>query len=390
MYLFYWIAGSLLGLIWLWRMVGAAFGMPKVDDITRPEWDVAVAEGVVPAPRVTVVVPARNEEDGVGQCLSSLLEMDYPNYEVIAVNDRSSDSTGEIMDRIAETDAGKKQLKVIHVAELPLRWLGKTHAMWSAAAQATGEWILFTDGDVVYRADTMRRAVGYAEQSRADHLVLFPTMIMKSVGERMMIGFFQAMFVFGNRPWKVADPDAFDFLGVGAFNMIRKSAYEKIGTYEAMRLEVIDDLWLGKAVKENRLAQRIVFGNGLISLHWAKGAMGVVGNLTKNFFALMRFKWWIAVLAMIGLAYFNIAPFIGVLVAPGWSKLGYAVALVAIAGLYGGMSRKSNVSPMYFFAHPVGAVLVIYTLMKSTWLVLSQGGVTWRGTKYALDELTRG
>jgi glycosyltransferase involved in cell wall biosynthesis len=389
MHTFHNIAGGVLGAVWVWRMVGAAIGMPKVDDITRPEWD-ATGDAARFQPRVSVVVPARNEEDGIGECLSSLLAADYPNYEVIAVDDRSSDRTGEIMERIAATDAGKQKLKVIHVAELPLRWLGKTHAMWSAAAQATGEWILFTDGDVIFRADTLRRAVAYAEHSRADHLVLFPTMIMNSAGERMMIGFFQAMFVFGNRPWKVADPDAFDFLGVGAFNMIRKSAYEKIGTYEAMRLEVVDDLWLGKAVKENRLAQRIVFGNGLISLHWAKGAMGVVGNLTKNFFALLRFKWWIAVAAVVGLAYVNIVPFIGVLFAPGWSKLGYGLALVAIAGLYGGMSRKSKVPPIYFLAHPVGAVLVIYTLMKSTWLVLSQGGVTWRGTKYALDELTRG
>ncbi|MCU1287127.1 MAG: glycosyl transferase, family 2 [Acidobacteriales bacterium] len=384
MHQFHSIAGGLLGAVWFWRLVDAALGMPKVDDINRPEWDVPTGQS---APRVTVVVPARNEAEGIQQCLSSLLALDYPNYEVIAVNDRSTDRTGEIMDEIAATEAGKKRLKVIHVTELPARWLGKTHAMWTAGLQATGEWILFTDGDVVYRADTIRRAIAYAEKSAADHLVLFPTMIMKSAGERMMIGLFQIMFVFGNRPWKVADPDAFDFIGVGAFNMIRKSAYEKIGTFEIMRLEVVDDLWLGKAVKQHRLAQRIVFGSGLISLRWAKGAMGVVGNLTKNFFALMRFNWAIALGAALALAFLNLGPFVGIALAPGWQKLGYGVALASIAGMYCGMSRKSKVSPIYFFAHPIGAVLLIYTLVKSTWLALTQGGVTWRGTKYGLAEL---
>jgi glycosyltransferase involved in cell wall biosynthesis len=381
---FHSIAGGLLGAVWLWRLVDAAFGMPKVDDITRKEWDVATKEAT---PRVTVVVPARNEAEGIQQCLSSLLAVDYPNLEVIAVNDRSTDRTGEIMDQLAATDAGKLRLKVIHVTKLPARWLGKTHAMWKAALEATGEWILFTDGDVVFRADTIRRAITYAEKSAADHLVLFPTMIMKSAGERMMIGLFQIMFVFGNRPWKVADPDAFDFIGVGAFNMIRKSAYEKIGTFEIMRLEVVDDLWLGKAVKQHRLAQRIVFGYGLISLRWAKGAMGVVGNLTKNFFALMRFNWAIALAAAVALAFLNLGPFAGVLLAHGWEKLGYGVALASIAAMYCGMSQKSKVSPMYFFAHPIGTVLLICTLVKSTWLALTQGGVTWRGTKYELAEL---
>src|SRR4051812_42454149 len=155
MHMFHYIFGGLLGAVWVWRMVGAAIGMPKVDDIRRPEWDSSAEDS---APRVSVVVPARNEEAGIGECLSSLLSMDYPDYEVIAVDDRSSDRTGEIMDGIATTEAGKQRLKVIHVAELPPRWLGKTHAMWSAAKESGGEWILFTDGDVVFRADTLRRA----------------------------------------------------------------------------------------------------------------------------------------------------------------------------------------------------------------------------------------
>ena len=386
MHLFHWIFGGLLGALWLSRLIDGAIGMPSVADITRPEWDL-YPKG--PASRVTVIVPARNEEECIEQCLSSLLEQDYADYEIIAVNDRSTDKTGEVMDRLAEAESGKQCLRILHVAELPPRWLGKTHAMWTAASQATGDWILFTDGDIVFREDTLRRSVTYAQASGADHLVLYPTMIMKTFGERMMISFFQIMFVFANRAWKVADPKAHDFIGVGAFNMVRRSTYESIGSYEALRLTVIDDMFLGRLVKAKGFAQRNVFGRDLISLRWAKGAMGVVGNLNKNFFALMRFNWAISLLAAVLLAVVNIGPFAGLLAATGWSKAGYAVALLSIALLYVGMSSKSQVSPMYFVWHPVSTILVIYTLMRSTWAVLANDGITWRGTHYSLSELKK-
>ena len=151
-------------------------------------------------------------------------------------------------------------LRVIHHQELPAGWLGKTHAMWTATNEASGEWLLFTDADVLFKADSVRRAMAYAEAEKADHVVLFPQMIMKTPGEYMMIAFFQTMFVFGHRPWKVADPKSRDHMGVGAFNLIRRNVYEAVGTYEALRMEVLDDMKLGKVVKNAGFAQRNVFG----------------------------------------------------------------------------------------------------------------------------------
>src|SRR5262249_6223146 len=153
--------------------------------------------------------------------------------EVIAVNDRSTDRTGEHMDNVASLPEAHGRLKVVHVSELPPGWLGKPHAMWTAANAADGEWLLFTDADVLYRPDVLRRTLAYAEAERADHVVLFPRMIMHSPGERMMIAFFQTLFVFGHRPWKVADPKTKDHMGVGAFNLVRRSVYESVGTYRA-------------------------------------------------------------------------------------------------------------------------------------------------------------
>ena len=387
---FHWIAGTILAVAWFSRIVDAALGMPSVADVSRPEWD---RSPVTPAgnPRVSIIVPARNEEDSIEASLSALLALDYDNYEVIAVNDRSTDRTGEIMEEIGkDPHRNNGRLNVLHHRELPAGWLGKTHAMWTAANEATGEWLLFTDADVMFKPDSLRRAMAYAEFERADHVVLFPRMIMKRVGEFMMIAFFQTMFVFGHRPWKVADPTTQDHMGVGAFNLVRRNVYDAVGTYEALRMEVLDDMKLGKVVKQAGFAQRNVFGEDLISIRWAHGAKGVVDNLTKNFFAVLAFQWWRTLLSAFGLAFLNLMPFLGVWLAHGWARVPYAVALLSMFAIYMGMSWRSAVPPYYFLLHPVSTVLFVYTLLRSMAHTLWNDGIVWRGTRYPLEELRKG
>ena len=243
---FHWIAGTILAMAWVSRILDAALGMPSVADVSRPEWD---RNPVLPSgnPRVSIIVPARNEEEIIEQALNTLLALDYDNYEVIAVNDRSTDRTGEIMEQIAELKSksppclcqkrgdkdGTRSYRAVHHSELPPGWMGKTHAMWTAANEATGDWLLFTDADVLFKPDSLRRALAYAESVPADHLVMFPRMIMKRPGEYMMIAFFQTMFLFGHRPWKVADPSTDDHMGVGAFNLVRRRVYDSVGTYRS-------------------------------------------------------------------------------------------------------------------------------------------------------------
>ena len=399
----YWIAGGILALAWFSRIVEAAIGMPHIADIARPEWDrrpLSANGNPNPGAKISIIVPARNEAEHIRETLVQLLALDYSNYEIIAVNDRSTDRTGQIMDDVAENDllhdAGADRsvrptrLKVIHVSELPSGWLGKTHAMWLAGQQASGDWLLFTDADVLFKPDSLRRAVAYAEAERADHVVLFPRMIMKRPGERMMIAFFQALFVFGHRPWKVADPKSRDHMGVGAFNLVRRSVYDAVGTYLALRMEVLDDMKLGKVIKNAGFVQRNVFGEDLISLHWAKGTFGVVNNLTKNFFAVLSFQWWRTVVTVVGLGFLNLGPFLGVWLAHGWARVPYAIALASLFAIYRGMSFRSPVPPYYFFLHPVGTSLFMYILLRSMFHALWNDGIVWRGTKYSLEELRKG
>ncbi len=386
---FHWISGGILALAWFSRIVEAFFGLPSIADISRPEWDRRPATPNGNA-RVSIIVPARNEEESIRETLVQLLALDYSNYEVIAINDRSTDETGRKMDEVAASPDAHGLLKVIHISELPTGWLGKTHAMWTAGLEATGDWLLFTDADVLFKSDTLRRAIAYAEAERADHVVLFPRMIMKRAGEKMMIAFFQALFVFGHRPWKVADPNARDHMGVGAFNLVRRSVYDKVGTYRALRMEVLDDMKLGKVVKNAGFAQRNVFGEDLISLRWAKGAFGIVNNLTKNFFAVLSFQWPRTVASIVGLGFLNLGPFLGIWLAHGWARLPYAVALGSLFLIYYGMSSRSAIPAYYFFLHPIGTSLFMYTLLLSMAHTFSNNGIVWRGTRYPLDELRKG
>jgi glycosyltransferase involved in cell wall biosynthesis len=377
-------SSTALGATWLYHSVAAQRGIPQIADLTGPEFAVGVGSSL---PRVSIIVPARNEAAMIESAVRSLLAIDYPDYEVIAVNDRSEDATGEILERL-KLEFGAR-LVVVHVRELPKGWLGKTHAMWCAARESTGEWLLFSDADVLHAQGALRRAVGYAEREQADHFVLLPTMITKTPGERMMIAFFQAMFIFAFRPWKVRDPRARDSMGVGAFNMVRRNAYEKIGTYESMKLSVVDDMRLGEKIKQAGLASRVAFGDGMVSVHWASGATGIMRNLTKNFFAQMRYSVGIVLAASLAMLWLHLGPWLGTLFSAGWARVVYALALACLVMVYVAMGKRTKIAPVYVLTHPVASLLMVCTMLLSTVLALVRGGVMWRGTFYPLKELRR-
>lgn len=386
-----WGVSIFLAGVWLSRLLVVGLNLDKIPEISGPDYDLAPREPSGHVPRVSIVVPARNEADHIEAALRSLLELDYPDYEVIAVDDRSDDETGEAMDLLSESRPSQptsgSRLQVLHIEHLPAGWLGKTHAMWRGAQITTGDWILFTDADVVFRSDALRRAIAYAEREKADHAVLFPTMVMSSAGERMMIAFFQSQFVFARLPWKVSDPKSRDAIGVGAFNLIRRQVYERIGTYERMRLEILDDMRLGEIVKQEGFRQRVAFGRGLLRLRWVFGTYGMVRNLTKNGFAILRFNGWFLLLAVCGILLVNVGPYVGAMFAPGWARAGFGVALATLIAIYVGMSWHSDVPPYYVLLHPIGALLFCYALVRSAVLTLLHDGVDWRGTHYSLAEL---
>ena len=359
--------------------------MPKVPDLARPEW---LPDSQEVLPQISIIVPALNEEEKLEAALRSLLVLDYPDYEVIAINDRSSDRTGEIMDRLASENPSR--LKVVHVTTLPEKWLGKPNALQRGSELATGEWLLFTDADVSFRPDALSRAIQLAKRAEADHLVIFPTLITESWGERMMLAFLSLAFTL-RRLWKVSNPQArHDFVGVGAFNMVRRSAFDALGGMQPLRMEVVEDMKLGKLIKNHGFKQVAAFGDGLLTIHWARGAWGIVRNLRKNTFAFLGFNWLLTLLAIVGLFVVHLGLYIGIVFAPGWSKIGFAMGLLSLALFYVGIHRHLKISPIYFFLHPLSTVMMCLALVQSAYFTLKNGGIEWRGTRYPLEDLRKG
>jgi glycosyltransferase involved in cell wall biosynthesis len=387
----FWISGLLLAIGWTIPVIRAAIYFRHVADLTLPEFE---PPADVPLPALTVVVPARNERETVEPAMRSLFRLNYPDYQIIAVNDRSTDATGDILEGLAASSESAGRLRVLHVLELPSGWLGKTHAMWLGAEQGNrsgrgDDWILFTDADCIFHPDCLRRALHYAVRTDTEHLALMPTGIMHSLSERMMMSFPQVTGNLALRPWKVRDPQARDFVGVGAFNLISRSAYNAVGTYQKMSMAVVDDLKLGEAVKQAGLRQDIVYGKDLVRVRWLIGAWGIVRNLEKNLFALFQFRMSLAIAACLAVLLICVWPFVGIFLAPGWVKAAFAVALLMVLGMHFITARVSTISPLIFLTFPLAALVFVTAVLRSAYVALRDGGITWRGTKYSLEELRK-
>lgn len=377
-----------IALGWVWRTVTALRCLPRIPNLTESCYAAPGPAGDVAA-QLTVIVPARNEAAAIESTLKSLLAQRLP-LRVIAVDDRSTDETGAIMDRVAAQPlpAGK-QLTVIHVTELPDGWLGKNHALALAARQATTPWMLFTDGDVQFAPEALSRALGYAEGVNAGHFVMLPTPILHTRGERMMMSFLQVVVVVAASLWRIPDPKAKrESIGVGAFNLIRREVYDGVGGFEALRMEVLEDVRLGYTVKRKGYRQEVAFGPGLAQVHWAPGAMGIVSNLTKNAFAVFQFRVPLLLAACVLLTTMCLAP------VAGWfgsdlCRLACVVILAMQFVMYSYYRRFSDFPRWYFVTYPVAGMLFVYSLLRSVWTTLRQGGVIWRGTFYPLRELRR-
>jgi glycosyltransferase involved in cell wall biosynthesis len=367
---------------WVWRAADAALGVPTIPDLLQGD----PGREPVGAPTLTVIVPARNEARDIRACLESLVRQDYAGVRVVAVNDRSTDATGAVMEAMAAEWPGR--LRVVHVTELPAEWLGKTHAMALAARQSETDFLLFTDADVVFAPAALRLALAEAVNSQADHFVLAPTTIIKRWDEAALLAFFQMFGVWAARPWKVADPKATrDAVGIGAFNMLRRTAYEAVGGYEALRMEVVEDLGIARRIKRAGLRQRLAFGRGLVSIHWAAGGWGLMGVMTKNVFAAARFNVGFLLGGCAWLGGFCVVPFV-LLWTPGLRVAG-AIAIASMAWAYGVFERHSGLSVWNVLAAPFAATVFCFVMLRSMLTTLRQGGVVWRGTFYSLKELKK-
>jgi glycosyltransferase involved in cell wall biosynthesis len=343
-------------------------------------------------PRVSIIFAARDEARKLPAALETMLSLDYPDYEVIAVDDRSADATGRIMDEFA---AKNLLLRVIHISSLPSGWLGKPHALDQGYQLATGSWIVFTDADVHFAHDVLRRVMYLALDQRLDHLTLITRMQMDGFWERVAITYFGMAFSLGTEVWRTSDPRSSSYTGVGAFQLIRKDAYEKIGGHRRLAMEVVDDMKLGKIVKLGGFSSQVGLASQHVSVHWQHGLKNVIKGTTKNFFAVSGFRvWWVG-FHVLGILLASIFPWVALicLLARGNHSAALVFAAIAVATpliMHTVIAIRAKISPLYGLTHPIGAIIFAWMVVRSTIVTLWQGGVVWRDTFYPLDELRRG
>ena len=301
-------------------------------------------------------------------------------------DDRSKDGTGAILETAAQTDA---RLKPVHVA-LPDGWLGKPHALQQAYERSSGEWLVFTDADVHFRPDLLRRSIALAQTKNWDHMTLLGAPKMFTPSEKIVMTFFGLAFVIGTRPWSASNRDSAGYNGVGAFQLIRRRAYEQIGTHRRLAMEVIDDMKLGKLVKESGLHSSVAKAGDSVSVHWHAGLRNTIRGTTKNFFAASGYKLWLVSAQILGLLLMCVFPVAALPFVHGWARLFAAIAAGVPLIMAGGVAIVFNVSPIYALTYPIGALIFAWMLARSTIVTLWQGGIVWRGTFYPLDELKRG
>ena len=343
-------------------------------------------DGDPPLPRLSVVVAARNESLGVEQALASLLDLDYPDYEVIFVDDRSDDRTGEIADRLS---AGDDRLEVIHIERLPAGWFGKNHASWRGALAASGDLLLFTDGDVVFGREAVRRGVRHLLRNRLDHVAVLPAFAMPGpMLEACVIVFHWGAHAMG-RLWQVRDSGSTASFGSGTYNLFRADSYHAIGGHKQVALRPDEAQRLGRLVKSTGRRSDLVRAQSSVRCEWYRSVRDLVHGTTRSFFALQDYRISAVLVQTIGLLWMGIAPV--VLSAALAAVEAMAAALFAASAAIGlgvavCIARACRFRWWTGLALPVASAVIVYGWWCSM-IVTLRRGVAWGGPPVPVSEL---
>jgi glycosyltransferase involved in cell wall biosynthesis len=334
--------------------------------------------------RCSIVIAARDEEARIEQTLRQLLAQREVELEIIVVDDRSKDRTGEILQQIAREDP---RVKVKRVDVLPEGWLGKCHACHVGAGATTGDWILFTDADCWLKPDMIARAVRLAEAESADHIALAFAPSSRNLGLRAS----HLLFLIGTSNWiSGANRDTGKrYIGFGSFNLVRNAVYRQCGGYEALRLTVLDDVKLGLLVQRAGKRTRAFLGGDEVECHFGTNAFSIVKLMEKNYFAAMEYRTPLVILGSAAVICFSAVVILGLLSA---TVVGLIAALssllLAIPGMV--LAHRLRWSKWSALLIPVMFPVFYYTVCNSAFVTLRHGGIRWRETFYPLAQLRAG
>jgi cellulose synthase/poly-beta-1,6-N-acetylglucosamine synthase-like glycosyltransferase len=335
-------------------------------------------------PTVSLIAPARNEARNIEEAVRSLLNIDYPHLQITVVNDRSTDATGEILRRVAAED---NRLQVLEIDSLPAGWLGKNYALHAGAEQSQGEWLLFTDADVVFAPDALQKAMQYALRNHCVHLCAFPDMRLTDWFLQSMVITFAQMLIYYIRPWQVGNPRRKAYMGVGAFNLVMREAYRQTGGHQAIPMRPDDDLKLGQLLKQHGFHSDVINAYGSIQVEWYRSLTEMIRGLEKNSAAPLEYNSGAILMACLVLVLAYPWPFIAVWLTSGWAwgLFMCTIGLLISANVFMAAGMRQRWWLGLFF--PITISIFIYIQLRSLCLLWYYRGIHWRGTHYSLTEL---
>lgn len=362
--------------------------------------DIVVKSALPPkpanAPLISVCIPARNEEQNIRNCVNAVLAQDYPNIEVIVLDDRSTDETLTQLNEIATRDS---RFLPISGSDLPIGWAGKPHALFQASAAAKGEWLCFVDADTFLKPDCLSSCYAKAIETKADLFTTMNQQILGSFWEKVVMPLVMTALSVGFSPRKVNDPAKRDAVANGQFILIKRSIYDAIGGHERVKDQIVEDKAIAEQVKWN--GHRLIVADGMqvLSTRMYTSLPTMWEGWTKNIYlglrdhpAMLLLGAFGASLALIAAIFLPIWPVLGLLwylTSGGWLAIAVIFEALAVWGvliyLRARVANKMNISAWYAFTTPLGAGVFAAMMLTSAWKVLSGQGVTWRGRKYHPD-----
>ncbi|MER3470973.1 MAG: hypothetical protein C4330_06460 [Chitinophagaceae bacterium] len=341
-----------------------------------------------PEEPVVIIIAVRNEEEHLANALQSVCKLSYTNYRLLLINDRSTDGTAVIMQSFQQQ---YPHIEILQIDTLPKGWLGKNHALYQGYLHTSEKWMLFTDADVVFAPDSLVKAMQYATSRNIDHLTILPEVESRSKWLNSILATFVILLEAKQRPWALSNPKSSAFLGIGAFNLINRDAYQKIGTHKAFALRPDDDLMLGKRIKESGLKQDALYGEGMIGLEWYTSVKEFINGLMKNTFTAFRYNFLIMVVAgLIPTLLLFVLPLpLLFLFGDGMERAMALFILLAQIILFS-FNKGNHSKWWYAFMEPVAGAILAYILVRASFLAIKQKGIYWRESFYSLDELKKG
>jgi len=378
------IAYVFLGCVyWLYLAVGAVrvlWSVPWLSEMPAAD----------PAgwPRLSIVVPAANEADSIESAVRSILAQDYPDLELVLIDDRSTDATGAIVDRLAGEDS---RVTPVHIRQLPEGWLGKVHALDRGLQQSSGDWLLFMDADVHLEPGALRHAVACCLAHDLDHLAVIPSMRSASFLVDAAVAMFLRTFTVATRAWAVGRPGSNAYVGVGAFNLVRREALDRTDGFSWLRLEVVDDMGLALMLKRHGARACLAVGTDMLWLYWYRSLAEMARGTEKAFASVTGGRLGRLLLFSTIIAMAELAPLVALLplgVPMLWpAGLGMIAALLLMAILGTRRARRPLLPSLLW---PIGLAVNIGLMLRSAWLGWRRGGIVWRGTFYPTPLLRQG